>query len=304
MQLLYEAVEKVAPTDATVLVIGESGTGKELVAQTIHRLSRRSEGPIVAINCGAIPETLIESELFGHERGAFTGATQRRKGVFERADGGTLFLDEISEMPVELQVKLLRVLETDCYTRIGGDDEQPANVRVVAATNREPRQAVKDGKLREDLLYRLSVFPVRVPPLRERGSDIELLSRHFLDEINRSEHAHKRWDPAILDRFRAYTWPGNVRELRNVIWRSHIMGNGSLDISVVPHTAGPSSVTDDGNGTIHLTVGTELAAVERQMIFATLRHFDDNKKRTAQTLGISLKTLYNRLNAYHDEATG
>jgi DNA-binding NtrC family response regulator len=306
MQRLYDAITRVAATQATVLVVGESGTGKELVAQTIHQLSSRSAGPLVAVNCGAIPETLIESELFGHERGAFTGATQRRKGVFERAHGGTLFLDEISEMPLELQVRLLRVLETERFTRIGGEGEQDADVRVIAATNRDPAQALADGRLREDLLYRLCVFPIHVPPLRDREQDIDLLARHFLEEINRTEGQARRWNPAVLAAFADHHWPGNVRELRNVVWRSYIMGNGSLDTSLAPrfhssHTRRPD-INDDDPATLHIPVGTPLEQIERQFIFATLRLCDDNKRRTAQTLGISLKTLYNRLNAYAQEA--
>ena len=309
MRKLYDAIVRVAPTDATVLVIGESGTGKELVAQTIHQLSRRAVGPLIAVNCGAIPETLIESELFGHEKGAFTGATQVRKGVFERAEGGTLLLDEISEMPPELQVKLLRVLETERFTRIGGEAEHPTQVRVVAATNCEPAEAVAAGKLREDLLYRLSVFPMRVPPLRDRGDDIALLARHFLTVVHEADGtgdgAHDI--EALVERFcgRGHAWPGNVRELKNLVWRSCIMGDAAADVGLLspPQTAKPSGAThDDGGEVIGITVGTALAHAERQIIYATLRHLGDNKKRTAQALGISLKTLYNRLNAYEQAA--
>ena len=223
MQGVYDLIAKVARTDATVLLTGETGTGKEVVAQTIHRLSRRHKEPFVAVNCGAVSATLIESELFGHERGSFTGADRTHKGVFEQAHRGTLFLDEITEMPVELQVRLLRVLETGTLTRVGGTETLRVDVRVIAATNRRREEAVAAGTLREDLLYRLNVFPIALPPLREREDDVELLAKHFLAELNRAEGAGKQLTRAALARLRAHAWPGNVRELRNVVQRAFIV---------------------------------------------------------------------------------
>ncbi|HEY4561899.1 MAG TPA: sigma-54 dependent transcriptional regulator, partial [Thermoanaerobaculia bacterium] len=210
MQALYEMLNRVAPTDASVFLIGESGTGKDLAAQTLHLLSRRSKAPFLPLNCGAISPTLIESELFGHERGSFTGAQRRHKGYFERAHMGTLFLDEITEMPIELQVKLLRALETGQVARIGGDTAIDVDVRVVAATNRDPLKAVEEGKMREDLLYRLQVFPIQMPPLRERDDDIPLLSDFFLEQLNERQGTHKEWTAEALARMRSYAWPGNV----------------------------------------------------------------------------------------------
>ena len=216
MQHVYDLIERVAPTDATVLVTGETGTGKEVVAQTIHALSRRARSPFVPINCGAVAPTLIESELFGHERGSFTGAERAHKGVFERATGGTLFLDEITEMPLELQVKLLRTLEMGAVRRVGGDGEIEIDVRVVAATNVDPQKAVAQGKLREDLLYRLLIFPIHLPPLRERRGDIPLLAQHVVNTLNAKGETNKHVSPAAFDRLQAYTWPGNVRQLKPV----------------------------------------------------------------------------------------
>src|SRR4029450_3606062 len=213
MQRVYEQVARVATTAVTVLVQGESGTGKELVAQTIHQLSRRRTRPFLAINCGAISPHLMESEIFGHEKGSFTGANRQHQGFFERANGGTLFLDEITEMPLDLQVKLLRVLETGTFNRVGSTDTQSADVRVVAATNRIPEKAVESGKLREDLLYRLNVFPIRLPPLRERREDVPLLADHFLQEICKTEGKTKHFSTEAYAAMNAYDWPGNVREL-------------------------------------------------------------------------------------------
>ena len=215
MRNLFNLIEKVAPTRAGVLIAGESGTGKEIVAKTIHEKSGQREKPFIAVNCGAIPANLIEAELFGHERGSFTGAVRMHRGYFERAAGGMLFLDEITEMPSEMQVKLLRVLETGVFCRVGGDDEIQVPVRVIAATNRTPGQAVDAGLLRADLLYRLAVFPIEVPALRERGDDIELLARSFLDQLNEDDGTQKRFSAASLQFLRYYRWPGNVRELKN-----------------------------------------------------------------------------------------
>ena len=302
MRRLYHMIARVAPTDATVLLVGESGTGKELIAQALHERSARRRNKLIPLNCGAVPENLIESELFGHERGAFTGASQMRRGVFERASGGTLLLDEITEMPADMQVRLLRVLETGCITRVGGEKEIPVDVRVIAATNRQPSEAVKEGRLREDLLYRLSVFPVQVPPLRERGDDVDLLVHHFLEMLNEQSGQQKRLDAGVMRQLKAYPWPGNIRQLKNVIQRAYIMADTRIDLSTLPQ---PISNTPShrGNG-LHFSVGTSLATAERELIYATLSHYNGDKRKTAKTLGVSLKTLYNRLNAYKQEDCG
>src|SRR6476661_7057096 len=226
MQRLYDQLGRVAPTGATVLITGESGTGKEIVAQTIHEVSRRRLQPFLAVNCGAISPHLIESELFGHEKGSFTGANRQHRGFFERAHGGTLFLDEVAEMPLDLQVKLLRVLETQTVSRVGSDRPIETDVRVLTASNRNPHDAVTSGKLRKDLLYWLQVFPLYVPPLREHSEDIELLAAHFLAELNRKSNTNKAFTPAAVDRLKRYHWPGNVRELSNAVHRAYIMTDG------------------------------------------------------------------------------
>ncbi|MEA2693059.1 MAG: hypothetical protein QOJ16_2446 [Acidobacteriota bacterium] len=297
MQGLYEMLNRVAPTDATVFLIGESGTGKDLAAQTLHHLSRRSKGAFLPLNCGAISPTLIESELFGHERGSFTGAARRHKGYFERAHGGTLFLDEITEMPIELQVKLLRVLETGTVARIGGDQSVEVDVRVLAATNRDPHKAVHDGKLREDLLYRLSVFPIQMPPLRDRGEDIELLASYFLGELNQRHGTSKSFTDESVERLRGHSWPGNVRELKNVVHRAFIMAEEEISPRCLPREVGGDSGT---LRSLHFQVGTSISEVERRLIMATLDMHGGNKRKTADILGVSLKTLYNRLNTYRE----
>ncbi|HEX6203776.1 MAG TPA: sigma-54 dependent transcriptional regulator, partial [Thermoanaerobaculia bacterium] len=231
---VYRQMTRVAPTDATVFFIGESGTGKDLASQTLHMLSRRQSHPFLPLNCGAITPTLIESELFGHERGSFTGAAKRHKGYFERAHQGTLFLDEISEMPAELQVKLLRVLETGELVRIGGDSTVDIDVRVLAATNRDPHRAVEEGKLREDLLYRLSVFPIRMPPLRERGDDIDLLADYFLSVLNERHDSEKSFSAEARQAMRQHLWPGNVRELKNTVHRAFIMADEEITADCLP----------------------------------------------------------------------
>ncbi len=303
MQHLYDMIARVAPTNATVFIQGESGTGKELVAQTCHQLSRRRKQPFVALNCGSVTPQLIESELFGHERGSFTGADRIHKGYFERAHGGTLFLDEITEMPVELQVKLLRVLEMGKIVRIGGERELPVDVRLVAATNRDPHEAVAQQKLRQDLLYRLSVFPLQLPPLRERGADIDLLAEYFLSHMNRAEKADKRLGRAALERMRAYHWPGNVRELKNVMDRAFILADQVITTECLPALSGdatPMSAEPVGLGpAIELKPGISIGEAEKRLIFATLEACNGNKERAARVLEISLKTLYNRLNAYN-----
>jgi two-component system, NtrC family, response regulator AtoC len=298
MQSLYEMLNRVAPTDASVFLIGESGTGKDLAAQTLHLLSRRTKAPFLPLNCGAISPTLIESELFGHERGSFTGAQRRHKGYFERAHMGTLFLDEITEMPIELQVKLLRALETGTVVRIGGDQAVDVDVRVIAATNRDPHKAVQDGKMREDLLYRLQVFPIHMPPLRERSEDIQLLADYFLGQLNERQGTGKAWTEDSLDRLRTHSWPGNVRELKNVVHRAFIMADNEITPRCLPREVGG----DSGSiRSLNFQVGTSIEEVERRLIMATLDAHGGNKRKTADILGVSLKTLYNRLNTYREE---
>jgi|CXWL01.1.fsa_nt_gi DNA-binding NtrC family response regulator len=311
LQRVYDLVSRVAPTNATVLITGESGTGKELVAQTVHELSRRRAKPFVAVNCGAISPTLIESELFGHERGSFTGADRVHRGLFERASGGTLFLDEVSEMPLELQVKLLRVLETGQVTRVGGDKPFAVDVRVLAATNRDLEAAVAAGQVRSDLLYRLQVFPIPVPPLRERSDDVATLAEHFLSELNRQEGAHKRLTAATVAALSSQPWPGNVRQLKNVIHRAFIMAGDEVGVDCLPpemSTAAPASddpsdvahagKASDDRGGLTFSPGTALADVERRLILASLAHFGGDKRQTSDALGVSLKTIYNRLREY------
>ena len=293
MQQVHRRIEKVAPTSATVLVTGESGSGKELVARTIHDRSAFARAPFIAVNCGAIPANLIEAELFGYEKGSFTGATRQHRGCFERAEGGTLFLDEVTEMALEMQVRLLRVLETGRYSRVGGEAELNARARIVAATNRDPRQAVQDGQLREDLLYRLAVFPIALPALCEREGDAELLAEHFLQQLNGAEGTGKRYSRQAIMTIRAHRWPGNVRELRNAIQRAFIMADDEIDMDF----AGLACAEPVG-ACLKMPIGIPLAELERQMIYATLNHCDGNKRRCAQVLGISLKTLYNRLTEY------
>jgi DNA-binding NtrC family response regulator len=297
MERLYQQVEKVAVTDATVLLVGESGTGKELIANAIHQVSGRSSETFVAVNCGAIPAHLIEAALFGHEKGSFTGAVRQHLGYFEHASGGTLFLDEITEMPVDMQVKLLRVLEAGAFLRVGGDEEVQADVRLIAATNRDLEDAVKHGALREDLMYRLAVFPVRIPPLRERDGEIEFLAQHFLQTLNEKENTQKAFSRASLDVIRSYSWPGNVRELKNVVHRAFILATDTLNIDdCISDLSTKKPTVHDGY--LNFSVGTPLADAQKEIILATLKHYSGNKRLTAETLGISLKTLYNRLKEY------
>ena len=298
MQNVYRLIGRVAHTEASVLVTGESGTGKELVAQTIHSLSRRRAGPFLAVNCGALAPTLIESELFGHEKGSFTGADRRRLGYFERADGGTLFLDEITEMPAELQVKLLRVLEAGAVTRVGATEATRIDVRILAASNRDPLEAVARNVLREDLFYRLNVFPIHLPPLRNRGADVTLLAQYFLDQLNARESSAKRFAPCALERLQASAWPGNVRELKNVVERAAILADEWIEAFDLPTSKAAEAIVDSDESVLRIKIGTPLAEVERRLILATLAALSSNKGRTAVALGISLKTLYNRLNMY------
>jgi transcriptional regulator with PAS, ATPase and Fis domain len=302
MQQVYDLLERVAPTGAGVLLTGESGTGKELAAETIHRLSRRSDGPFVAVNCGAISQTLIESELFGHEKGSFTGADRSRQGYFELAQGGTLFLDEITEMSPDFQVKLLRVLETSTLMRVGGAETIPVDVRVIAATNRDPGRAVQEGALREDLYYRLNVFPVTLPPLRERGEDIGLLADHFLELHNEREKTQKHWGPESHGRLGRYAWPGNVRELKNVVERAAILADAVIGADLLPEPGATTRGSSGDGAVLQVRLGSSLEDAERRLILATLHDLEGDKKRAAEVLGISLKTLYNRLNLY--EAAG
>jgi two-component system, NtrC family, response regulator AtoC len=307
MQRVYHQIARVAGTAVSVLITGESGTGKELVARTLHDLSRRRKQPFLAVNCGALSPQLIESEVFGHEKGSFTGAERQHQGFFERAHGGTLFLDEITEMPPELQVKLLRVLETGSYLRVGGATQQSADVRIVAATNRDPERAVAQGQLREDLLYRLNVFPIAMPPLRDRPGDVALLAAHFLADIGQREGHPRRWTAAATAKLETYRWPGNVRELRNAVQRAYVMSDGDvvgddwlprdvpIDVQPAPAPAAAATIT--------LPLGASLADTERRLILATLEHFEHQRERTAAALGISLKTLYNRLKEYGGEAS-
>ncbi|MDB5819312.1 MAG: response regulator of zinc sigma-54-dependent two-component system [Rhizobacter sp.] len=300
MKRVYEQVARVAVTSVTVLITGESGTGKEVVARTVHDLSRRRKQPFLAVNCGAISPQLIESEIFGHEKGSFTGADKQHRGFFERAHGGTLFLDEITEMPLTLQVKLLRVLETGTFMRVGSTTPHETDVRVVAATNRVPDVAVAQGKLREDLYYRLNVFPIQLPPLRDRLEDIPLLAEHFLGDIGQREGSSKRFSRQALDTMSRYHWPGNVRELRNVAQRAYVMALDSVvtDEWMPKATSSIKSPSSDQDG-FDIDVGsTSLADVERRLILATLEHFSHQKEKTAAALGVSLKTLYNRLKEY------
>ncbi len=290
MQEVYDQIGRVAPTAASVMLVGESGTGKEVAAQTVHQLSLRRKHAFLAVNCGAISPNLIESEMFGHERGSFTGADRQHKGYFERANGGTLFLDEITEMPIELQVKLLRVLK-----------EIETDVRLIAATNRDPEQAVLEGKLRLDLYHRLNVFPISLPPLRERGKDVDQLAQAFLDELNERHGTKKHFPPTVKDMLMSYPWPGNVRELKNYVQRAHIMSGADSDsTATVPLQI---SLSKPAAGTaVTIPFGTSLAEADRQLILATLEQCGGVKTRAAEILGISLKTLYNRLVEYGNDA--
>ncbi|QAA95131.1 sigma-54 interaction domain-containing protein [Pollutimonas thiosulfatoxidans] len=298
---LARSIVKAAPTEASVLIIGESGTGKEIVARAIHQRSSRHDGPFVAVNCGAITPSLAESELFGHEKGSFTGASATTMGCFERAHPGTLFLDEITEMPLSMQVQLLRVLETGQYHRVGGSEQLKVNVRIVAATNRDPKEAVLAGSFRSDLLYRLAVFPIRVPPLRSRQSDIAYLAQRFLDELNTQEKTSKTFSAASIEHLENYNWPGNIRELKNTVTRAYILADDIIEIAPLsPVFRAPA--TEVNRGFLKIPVGTPLNSAQRSIIMATLEHYAGDKRRTALALGISPKTLYNRLEQFRKSA--
>jgi DNA-binding NtrC family response regulator len=299
MNEVFRLIERVGPTEAGVLLTGESGSGKELAARSIHECSARRDGPFVAINCGAIPAGLIEAELFGYEKGSFTGAVRSHAGVFERAEGGTLLLDEVIEMPLDMQTRLLRVLETRKFYRVGASTEFTSDVRVIAATNRCPLEAVQKGQLREDLLYRLAVFPVAMPPLRNRGDDVELLAEHFLAELNAHGQTQKRLSALARMMLKQHSWPGNVRELKNCIERAYILGDTILDLApLIPGAALRSNDQFSDDRRLNIRVGSRIYDMERSLIEATLDYFKGNKRRAADTLGCSLKTLYNKLNGY------
>ena len=334
MQRVYRQISRVAGTAVTVFIHGESGTGKELVARAVHDLSRRRDMPFLAVNCGALSPHLVESEIFGHEKGSFTGADRQHQGFFERAHGGTLFLDEVTEMAPELQVKLLRVLENGTFMRVGSTQLQQTDVRVIAATNRDALEAVARGRLREDLLYRLNVFPIALPPLRDRGDDVQLIARSLLAEMSASEGQDKHFTPDALARLLEHAWLGNVRELRNVVQRVWVMTPGNvvdeewLPVATAPRPETPPrqasppanaweveappppapdaprdaadapDVIAVANGRLCIPLGTRLSDIERQVILATFAHCERHKERTAATLGISMKTLYNRLKDY------
>jgi len=287
---LFDTIERVAPSEASVLITGESGTGKELVARAIHANSGRP-GPFVAVNCGAIASDLLASQLFGHERGSFTGASTRHTGYLEQANLGTLFLDEITEMPPQLQVYLLRVLETGQVTRVGGTENLPVDVRIVAATNRNPSTAVEDGTLRSDLFYRLADIILELPPLRSRGSDVFLLARCFLDRLNMKYGLNKRFAPGTDRILMRHDWPGNVRELRSAVQRAFLVESGD-EIHVRP-VPGKSMQRDASH--VVFSVGMTYAQVEREMLLKTLAHFDNDRTRTAHALGVSVRTIHNQL---------
>jgi DNA-binding NtrC family response regulator len=314
MKEVFSLIRQVAPTTASVLISGESGTGKELVARAIHTLSSRSGGPFVAVNCAALPESLMESELFGHEKGAFTGAVERRAGCFEQAQNGTLLLDEIGDMPIGTQAKLLRVIEESKVRRLGGTKDIPIAVRVLAATNRAPEKAVEDKLLREDLYYRLNVFHISLPPLRERKEDIPSIATALIRDLNRKHGCratHLSQD--VLDWFARASWPGNVRELRNQVERAVIMaGEGEIQLRHLPGVAqtaqaaapqatprpqAPATQAVPDN-ILQVPVGIRMSEVEETYVRLTLKHTKNNKKRAAEILGLCLRTLHNKLRSY------
>ena len=301
MHEVFNLIRTVAPTDAPVLLTGQSGTGKELAARAIHSLSSRKDAPFVAVNCAALPESLMESEIFGHEKGSFTGAIERQIGCIEMAEKGTLFLDELAEMPVQMQAKLLRVLQDLRYRRIGGKEEQQANIRVIAATNLLPKAAIAAGKLREDLYYRLNVFHIELPPLSARTEDIAPLVESMIQALN-AKYGTRVTMPSeeTLTRLRAVPWLGNVRELRNVVERAVILaGEGELTIEHLPpgyRTSEPAGVPSSGiSGGLGITVGMTFEEAERILLEATLRHAANNKTRAAMILGITTKTIHAKL---------
>ncbi len=309
MKDVFSLIQQVAPTTASVFISGESGTGKELVARAIHRLSPGNAGPFVAVNCAALPDTLVESELFGHEKGAFTGAVERRAGCFEQADGGTLFLDEIGDMPIGTQAKLLRVIEESRVRRLGGKNDLPIAVRVLAATNRPPEEAIRNNRLREDLYYRLNVFHINLPPLRDRKDDIPSIAAALIRDLNKKHGCRvTHLSPGVLQRFSLASWPGNVRELRNVIERAVIMvGEGEIQLGHIPGASAPApreaSPSTDSDNVLQMPVGASMDEVEEAYFRLTLKYTNGNKTRAAEILGVSLRTLHNRMLSYGNGKT-
>jgi DNA-binding NtrC family response regulator len=309
MQEVFRLIERVGPTEASVFLTGESGSGKELAARSIHACSARRDGPFITINCGAIPAALIETELFGYQPGGAAGTERAHPGVFERAHGGTLLLDEVGDLPLDMQSRLLRVLESHTFYRVGANTEQRCDVRVIAATNRCPLSAVQNGQLREDLLYRLAVFPIDLPPLRNRGDDVEMLANHFLAELNGRSMTQKRLSANARMTLKQHSWPGNVRELKNCIERAFILGDAWLELAPLIQTNGNGHANGSTDPTasaqydrdllrLDIRVGSRIHDMERSLIEATLDYFKGNKRRAADALGCSLKTLYNKLNGY------
>jgi DNA-binding NtrC family response regulator len=300
MRRLFRTMRKVAGSDTSVLLIGESGTGKELVAQSLHLFSPRAGGEFVAMNCAAIPEELFESELFGHEKGAFSGAIRRHQGYFERSHGGTLFLDEITEMPIELQAKLLRVLELGQFRRVGGEEDQHSDARIIAATNRDPDVAIAEGLLREDLYFRIARFPLRIPPLRDRGSDIRGLTSYFLNELNSQNETAIGISEEALEKICGYPWPGNVRELQSVLEQAYILANEQIEPEHLKGLDEDGEASSDYTSSDYIRVPATATVeeAEKKLILAALDSHGGDKQAAADSLGISLKTLYNRLNDY------
>ena len=306
MKEIFSLVRQVAGTTASVFITGESGTGKELLARAIHQLSSRRDGPFVAVNCAALPESLMESELFGHEKGSFTGAVERHAGCFEQAQGGTLLLDEIGEMPIGTQAKLLRVLEESHVRRLGGSRDIPINVRMLAATNQAPEKAIQTRRLREDLFYRLNVVHITLPPLRERLDDIPAISAALIRNLNKKHSCRvTQFSPEVLTRFQEYSWPGNVRELRNVIERAIIMtGEGEIQMRHLPAPLSPSKALpakEQDDSTLQVHIGDRLDEIEEAYIRLVLKYTNNNKTRTAEIIGISLRTLHNKLHVYAEQ---
>jgi two-component system, NtrC family, response regulator HydG len=305
MKDVFAKIQKAAPVDSTVLILGESGTGKELVAQALHHNSNRKKGPFVAVNVAAVPSTLVESELFGHVRGAFTGATDRRMGRFEQADGGTLFVDEIGDFELGLQAKLLRVLETFTVTPVGGHEDRKVNVRVIAATSRDLRKMVEEGKFREDLFYRLNVIAVNLPPLRQRPDDIPILVDHFLKDIAANKHtAPHRVSPEVMRRFQSYRWPGNVRELRNVLERMMVLAEGEVLTERDLPDEVMMSTTESGSPRKEIPTGLTMEELEKLAITKALDGCGGNRTHAANRLGISVRTLQRKLRQYELERGG
>jgi len=308
MKEIFSLIRQVAGTTASVLITGESGTGKELVARAVHQLSSRSDGPFVAVNCAALPESLMESELFGHEKGAFTGAVDRRAGCFEQAQGGTLLLDEIGDMPIGTQAKLLRVLEESKVRRLGGTHDIPISVRVLAATNQAPEKAIQEKRLREDLFYRLNVFQLSLPTLRERKGDIPAISNALIRNLNKKHSCRvTQLAPDVLARFQDYGWPGNVRELRNVLERAVIVaGEGEIHLRHLPSLFVPqtqwASPKEPSEGVLQVRIGDRLSDVEEAYIRLVLKYTGNNKTRAAEIVGVSLRTLHNKLHTYAEQA--